>query len=199
MNQIIVVKQVNKLHKNFFKIQFVISILLIIIVSFFMLKKWNENREMEQVSEIVNKAFDLENVYIKRQNVKEHKNKYFGKIIIPKIKLEYSVFDECSEELLKVLPCKFYGGNIREKGNICIAGHNYNDTRFFSRLNEMQIGEKIYLSDLGGKNYQYIIYDKYKVKSDDFESLKSQRTYDLTLITCDNSNGKRLIIRASRI
>lgn len=195
-------KPVNKLHKTFFQIQLVVSIILMILVSFYMIKKWKEEQEMSQMSEIVNKAFEVETVYAEKQSVTKkgkNNNKYFGKIVIPQIELEYSVFNECNDELLKILPCKFYGAEMDEKGNICIAGHNYNDTRFFSRLKELKKGENIYLTDLEGKNYQYRIYDKYKVEANNFECLKAKKTYDLTLITCDNTNGKRLVIRASRL
>lgn len=79
-----------------------------------------------------------------------------------------------------------------------MPGHNYHDTRFFSQLNKLKVGDFIYLGDLQGKNYPYVVYDKYKVKPDDFECLKPKKTYDLTLITCDNTNEKRFIIKAQK-
>lgn len=156
---------------------------------------------MQKVSQIINQAFEVETVYqAQKADIEQRmtQNKYLGKIVIPKINLEYSVFNECSDELLKILPCKFYGVNLNEKGNICIAGHNYNDTRFFSKLDKLKKGDTVYLGDLNGLNYKYVVYDKYKVQPNDFECLKPMKKYDLTLVTCDNSNGKRLVIRAGR-
>lgn len=201
MNQIMMIKPENKLHKNFFKIQFILSILVLIFLSFYCAKKWKQEQEIQKVSQVVNQAFELETVYQTQKAAIEEKvseNKYFGKITIPKIDLAYSIFNECNDELLKILPCKFYGANLNEKGNICIAGHNYNDTRFFSKLDKLDKGDTIYLGDLNGQNYQYIVYDKYKVEANDFACLKPVRKYDLTLVTCDNTNGKRLVVRASR-
>lgn len=201
MNQILLVKPDNKLHKKFFKLQFVLSILVLVFLGFYSVQKWKQEQEMHKVSQVVNQAFELETVYQAQKTVIEEKlaqNKYFGKITIPKIELEYTIFNECNDELLKILPCKFYGADFNEKGNICIAGHNYNDTRFFSKLDKLSKGDSIYLGDLNGHNYQYMVYDKYKVEANDFECLKPIKKYDLTLITCDNTNGKRLIVRASR-
>ena len=194
-------KQENKLHKRFFKIQFLISVLILIFLLFYGIKQWKNKREMQKVSQVINQAFEVETVYQTQKMILEQKsteNNYLGKIMIPKIDLEYSVFNECNDELLKILPCKFYGVNIGEKGNICIAGHNYNDTRFFGKLNKLTNGDTIYLGDLNGQNYQYVVYDKYKVEPNDSECLKPMKKYDLTLITCDNTNGKRLVVRASR-
>lgn len=36
-------------------------------------------------------------------------------------------------------------------GNLCIAGHNYNNYQFFSRLKKLNIGDIIYIYDLSRK------------------------------------------------
>lgn len=201
MNQIMLTKQVNQLHKKFFKVQLIVSILTLTFLFCYTITIWKEEQEMQKVSQIINQAFEVETVYqAQKADIEQRmtQNKYLGKIVIPKINLEYSVFNECSDELLKILPCKFYGVNLNEKGNICIAGHNYNDTRFFSKLDKLKKGDTVYLGDLNGLNYKYVVYDKYKVQPNDFECLKPMKKYDLTLVTCDNSNGKRLVIRAGR-
>ena len=200
MNQIIVLKQKNQKQKKFFKTQFVVSLLIVFGLGFYYLRNWKKSQEMSAVSESVNQAFQLEKIYVAQKSSREAKrqNPYFGKITIPAIELEYSVFNECTDELLKILPCKFYGVEMQEKGNICIAGHNYDDNRFFGNLNKLKKGDTIYLEDLMGNKHQYRIYDKYKVAPNDFECLKAQRKYDLTLVTCDNLNDKRFVIKASR-
>ncbi len=201
MNQIIVVKQIHKKQKNFFKMQFIVSIFVVFILGISCLKNWRKSQEIAQISSTLNKAFKMETIYSAQKSEQEisiKQSPYFGKILIPKIDLEYSIFNDCSDELLKILPCKFYGVNLGEKGNIAIAGHNYDDSRFFGRLNELKEGDSVYLQNLNGENYRYIVYDKQKVQPDDFECLKANRKYDLTLVTCDNLNNKRLIIKASR-
>ena len=45
----------------------------------------------------------------------------FGTIKIPKINLEYIIFRNYDEELLKISICKFAGGELEENGNIALA------------------------------------------------------------------------------
>lgn len=68
MNQIIALKQMNKKRKNLFKIQFVVSILALIILCFFYLKKWKKDREMAQISQMMNQVFQVETMYLARKN-----------------------------------------------------------------------------------------------------------------------------------
>ena len=96
---------------------------------------------------------------------------------------------------------KFYGGEPNSVGNFCIAGHNYVDYKFFSRLNELIIGDIITIYDLNGNNINYKIYDKYETTYDN-TSCTFQETNGLkliTLVTCNNVNGKRLVIHAKEI
>ena len=52
-----------------------------------------------------------------------------GILKIDKIKLVYPILSNCSDELLNISPCRFYGPLPNQPGNICIAGHNYIDTK----------------------------------------------------------------------
>lgn len=120
-----------------------------------------------------------------------------GKIEIPKINLEYNVFDTFDEELLKILPCKFYGNNLGEKGNICIAGHNYNDDRFFGKIGLLKKKDQIKMVDLNEKEYIYTIFDIFETDEENTkDAIKRTKDYELTLLTCNNSNNKRIIIKA---
>lgn len=85
---------------------------------------------------------------------------------------------------------------LGERGNICIAAHNYNDDRFFGRLNELKTEDKIILEDINGKRYEYIIFDIFETHENDNTVLKSNKKYELTLVTCNNSNKKRIIVKA---
>lgn len=121
---------------------------------------------------------------------------YLGKIYIDKIDLEYAVFNSFNEELLKIAPCKFYGSDLGETGNICIAAHNYNNDRFFSRINELEINDKIRLVNLNGDEFEYIVYDIFETEENDTSILKVHKNYELTLLTCNNANKKRIIVKA---
>lgn len=83
-------------------------------------------------------------------------------------------------------------------GNLCIAGHNYVDYKFFSRLNELQKNDNIKIYDLSGNMVEYFITKMYEVKYNDL-SCTLQDTNGkniITLITCNNVSGNRLIINA---
>lgn len=122
-----------------------------------------------------------------------------GIIKIDKIALNYPIISETNEELLKISVCKFAGPMPNEIGNLCIAGHNYIDNKFFSRLNELSVGDIIEIYDLSGSKINYTIFQKQIVDSTDLtctnQNVMGQK--QITLITCSNTNNsKRLIIKA---
>lgn len=196
MNQILVNKNLNKKIKYIFKVQFLISIIIAFIFIIIFMFNYNNEENLEKISIEINKAIKLSSIYTVEDNKSDI---YFGKIIIDKINLEYTIFNEFNEELLKIAPCKFYGKNIIDKGNIAIVAHNYNDERFFGRLSELEIKDKIKILSLDNKEYTYTIYDIFETEADDMSVLKSNKYYELTLITCNNINKKRLVVKSYRI
>lgn len=128
-----------------------------------------------------------------------------GRINIPAIKCEYPILSSDTESfdtLLKIAPVKFYGSNPNEIGNLCIVGHNYKNSQFFSKVPKLEKGDIIEISDTFGKTIQYEIYDKYIVLETD-TSCTSQMTggkREVTLITCTNANDEhRVIVKAREI
>lgn len=195
MNQILFNKKNNKL-KYIFKVQFIISILVAIILITYIVVSHNKDENLENISKIINKNIKISSIYETQKEAREES--ILGKIYIDKIDLEYSVFNMSNEELLKIAPCKFAGVNLGQVGNICIAGHNYNDNRFFSRIAELNIKDTIILEDLSGIQYEYIIFDIFETNEDDISVVKAIKKYELTLVTCNNSNNKRIIVKAYR-
>lgn len=121
-----------------------------------------------------------------------------GTINIPSINVNYPILSETSDALLKVSVCKFWGSNPNEVGNLCIAGHNYRNSRFFSKAINMVVGDTIEITDLTGKTLTYSVYDKYTVDPTDV-SCTSQLTNGkkiVTLITCTNDSKQRVVIKA---
>ena len=128
-------------------------------------------------------------------------------INIPKIGVNYPILDgqtdsvEETEYLLKISPIKFWGANPNEVGNFCIVGHNYRDTRFFSKVLTLENGDLVYITDDRGKTVTYSVYDKYEVDPED-TSCTSQLTdgrREITLITCTNDSKLRVIVKAKAI
>ena len=121
-----------------------------------------------------------------------------GLIKIDKIKLMYPILSECSKDLLEIAPCRFYGPMPNEAGNLCIAGHNYVDNKLFSKIHLLEVNDIINLYDLNGKNLEYIVYKKDEVKKEDTSCLNQNTNgiREITLITCNNVKGTRVIIKA---
>lgn len=121
-----------------------------------------------------------------------------GVINIPSIKVNYPILSTYSDTLLKIAPCKFHGANPNEVGNLCIAGHNYKNDKFFSKVPKLKVGDKIEITDLGGNTLVYKVYNKFIVNPDELEctSQLTDGKTEITLITCTNDNKKRYIIKA---
>ena len=79
---------------------------------------------------------------------------------VPKLNLSYPVLAETSDKLLKISPCKFWGPEPNEVGNFCIVGHNYRNSKFFSKVPTLVTGDTVKLTDLSGRTLTYRIYDK---------------------------------------
>jgi len=112
--------------------------------------------------------------------------------------IEYPVLSSTSKELLKISLNKYWGPNPNKPGNFCIVGHNYNDERFFGKLDNIKIGDYIQLTDMSGKTLQYSVYDTYIVDPED-TSCTSQLTNgetEITLITCTKDFKQRFIVKA---
>lgn len=136
-----------------------------------------------------------------------YKYKIIAKVEIPKINVTYSVLQgvtgstEETDELLKISPVKFHGCEPNEIGNFCIVGHNYRNTKFFSKVPTLVVGDTVNLTDLTGRKITYKIYDKHTVEPTD-TSDTTQLTggkKELTLITCTDDSKQRVIVRCREV
>lgn len=120
---------------------------------------------------------------------------------IPCLGIEYPVLSDTSEELLKKSLNKIWGPKPNEVGNYVIGGHNYRGGKMFGKLPSISIGEIVEITDLTGRTIKYKIYSKYEVDPTDV-SCTSQRTNgkkEITLITCNSSGKKRVVVKAEAI
>lgn len=128
-------------------------------------------------------------------------------INIPKINVRYAVLDgetdsiEETDALLKISPTKFWGPNPNEDGNFSIVGHNYRDTRFFSKVPTLENGDIIEITNLSTEQtIQYEVYTKYEVVPTDISCIDPPKEgKEVTLITCTNDNKHRVIVKAKAI
>jgi LPXTG-site transpeptidase (sortase) family protein len=132
--------------------------------------------------------------------IKNHLIIYFGIIEIPKLNLSYPVFSQLTDDLLRISPCKFYGNNPDVDGNLCIAGHNYDNSMFFSKIYNLSQNDQIIIFDSNNNEYIYFVYDIYEVKENDLSPVLNYPENEkiLTLITCNNSNHNRIVVKGKQ-
>lgn len=157
------------------------------------------------ISEENNVVIEKEEIFEEQQELIEEKviedykgYKVIAKLQIPNIALETYVLEEYSNKALNISVTKFWGSNPNEIGNLCIAGHNFQNKNMFHNIRRLKKGDNIFLTDNKTGKLQYTVYDIYKVFPEDVSCL-SQETNgkkEITLITCTNDSKKRIIIKA---
>ena len=142
-----------------------------------------------------------------KTNAGGYKYKIISTVEIPKINVKYTVLQgetgslEETESLLKSSPVKYHGCDPNEVGNFCIVGHNYRNSKFFSKVPNLVVGDTVKLTDLTGRTINYEVYDKHTVDPND-TSDTTQLTggrKELTLITCTNDSKLRVIVRCTEV
>lgn len=76
-------------------------------------------------------------------------------------------------------------------------GHNYKNGQFFGNLKKLAIGDNVFLFSSKGNAQMYKVYDIYIVDETDMRctSQETNGKIELTLITCDSDNTKRLVVK----
>lgn len=205
MNQILSTKLISciKSQQKFYKIIFFISSIIVLILIGFILYNFFSIKQYEKISNELSNNYYIYKLYSKyseKENEEEFQNEVLGVIEIPKINIKYPVFSRLTDELLKISPCKFYGKSPKENGNLCIAGHNYDNSKFFSNLFLLDINDKIYIYDNLDNKYFYTVFKIYEVNNSDLSPIFDYKRFskELTLITCNNTNQNRLVIKAKQ-
>ena len=87
---------------------------------------------------------------------------------------------------------------LTKYGNLCIAGHNYENYKFFSRIRELENGDSIYNYDGVGNKVEYAVYHKYETAENDMSCIDQATNgfREITLVTCNNVTGNRIILKA---
>ena len=207
MNQILCNKPFRRKKIKKYKIQLYISIFLFNLLAlyfiFYLINLKNNSKSTRKLLNTLNVEMLYTSSESKYKTISLNNTiiNIIGIIEIPKISIKYPIISEISDELLQIAPCKFYGPNPNEIGNLCIAAHNYNDNSFFGNLYKLETGDLIYIYDINGIKNTYSLVYKYETSISD-TSCTSQYTLGMkqvTLVTCNNKNKKRLIVIASEI
>ena len=199
MNQILFIKNNSKKYK----IQLAISLIILITVFLFWLRYYLSTKSEDKFSNSLLNSFNIERIYSNSEGytvveLDGNSTTVIGIIEIPNINIKYPILSNISDELLKVSPCRFYGPLPNEKGNLCIAAHNYDDDRFFGNLHKLNIGDMINIYDSSNNVTHYYVYDKFESSEKDTSCINQDVHVlkELTLITCNNLNKNRLIIKS---
>ena len=194
-----------KYHNKIYIIVFVISIIIIIFLAIFtffylrnLINKSNSSKELSKGISITRLYSNYEDYETTYNSESEFVPFIIGIVKIDKLKLDYPILSDVSDELLEISPCRFAGPMPNEVGNLCIAGHNYIDNTFFAKISSLIKGDSIYIYDLSGNYLEYFVEKKYEVESSD-TSILSQDTNGkkkLTLMTCNSLKGSRIIVEA---
>lgn len=153
------------------------------------------NINIEEKVQTTNKSNKIKSSY-KASNGKTYN--IIANLNIPSLGIEYPILSSTSDSLLKISLNKYWGANPNEVGNMCVVGHNYEDTRFFGKLDKIKNGAIVKITDLSGKTLDYEVYDKYVVgpyNTDCTSQLTNGKT-EITLITCYKNGTKRFVVKA---
>lgn len=190
----------------FFKVILFISLIGIIIFSLLFVLYIYDITQINNTSKNLANSFSVSYLYSNNPSYLTNNTKtsnlsdpfVVGIIKIDKIKLDYPILSEVSDDLLKIAPCRFAGPLPNEVGNLCIAGHNYIDNTFFAKISSLQNGDEINIYGIDGTLVKYSVFDKKEVESTDL-SCTSQETSSkrmVTLMTCNSIKKTRIIIQA---
>ena len=131
-----------------------------------------------------------------------------GEIEIPKTGLKCNILEEVTKRSIEIAVAQMYTtGGLNQPGNTVIYGHNYRNSLFFSKNDELENGDKIYITDDENGKITYEIYDIFETTSTDttFYNRAADMTggkREITLSTCTDDaseTDRRLIILAREI
>ena len=145
--------------KKIFQIQLIISSIIILFCLIHICFKIYNNKKNTTISNKLSDSFNITTLYSNNLNTNLYQSaktsinsdQIIGIIEIPDINVNYPFFYNTTDELLKISPCRFYGPLPNSIGNLCIAGHNYNNNKFFSKLNLLNTNSRIRIYDLSRK------------------------------------------------
>lgn len=130
----------------------------------------------------------------KLEEVEESGKIYIGLLEIPSLNLKLPILRNCTDENLRLAPCRFFG-DIYQEEPVIFAAHNY--PKFFGNLKDLKKGDLIYFRKLDGQRIRYKVKEIESVDGTDVEGM-TETDYDLTLFTCNYAKDKRITVRCNK-
>lgn len=140
---------------------------------------------------------DLNFRTVARARAKKQPINIIGEITVPDIKMTIPIANGVNNTTLALAAGTMRPDMKMGQGNYALAGHNMaNGSKIlFSPLYyHAKVGQMIYITDL--KNvYEYKIYQRKYIAATDVQVTNNTKQKIVTLITCDATGARRLLIR----
>ena len=188
-----------------YRIILVILVITALVLVVFVIKKNVESNKIEKNTQSVLQEIkkekksnpnDIDVIQEIDQEIEGYK--VVGIINIPKINIEYPILEKTNKESLKLSITKFYGEKINQIGNVVLAGHNNLNNKMFGKIDKLENGDIIELTDSQMVTIKYEVFDKYIIDPNDISCIYpvDENSREVTLITCINRDKNRLIVKA---
>lgn len=188
-----------------YRIILVILVITALVLVVFVIKKNVESNKIENNTQSVLQEIkkekesnpnDIDVIQEIDQEIERYK--VVGIINIPKINIEYPILEKTNKESLKLSITKFYGEKINQIGNVVLAGHNNLNNKMFGKMDKLENGDIIELTDSQMVTIKYEVFDKYIIDPNDISCIYpvDENSREVTLITCTNRDKNRLIVKA---
>ncbi len=191
-----------------YKTILVMLVITALVLATFIIKKYIEGNKIESNIQSVLQEIKKEKQsnpnqidVIKEIDEEIEGYKVVGIINIPKINIEYPILEKTNKESLKLSITKFWGEKINQKGNVVLAGHNNLNNKMFGKIDRLENGDIIELTDSQMVTVKYQVFDKYVIDPNDIDCIFpiDENTREITLITCTNRDKNRLVVKAREI
>lgn len=116
-------------------------------------------------------------------------HEYIGYLSIPRLRLEFPVMSEWSDENLKIAPCRYTGTTMEE--NLVLVAHNYK--KHFGPIRRLKPGDQVIFVDMENVVTIYEVAATDAVHPTAVEEVTAG-SYDLALVTCTYGGNTRLVV-----
>lgn len=190
-----------------YKIILVVLVIVAIILLCLITKKYITNKKIEDRAQEVLATIKTQDTsngeldIIQEIDAEIDGYKVIGIINIPKINIEYPILEKTDKTSLNLSITMFWGSKINQIGNVVLAGHNNLNDKMFGKINKLQEGDIIELTDAQRVTIQYQVFKTYVVDPNDITCILSEdeNSREVTLITCTNGDKERLVVKAREI
>lgn len=121
-----------------------------------------------------------------------------GRIEVPKVGFNSVILKEQTYAAMNIGTIKTYGVDLNEQGGFVISGHNFRGrSQFFYSILYLKSGDKIYITDVNGRRFEYSVYSVSRyVSPNDTSYLTWIDGYHVTLVTCEDGGKSRIVVKA---